>query len=265
MRFRDGRATVSRAPASQELPWMSAGPGRGHAPLPVGRVIPRKVQQCTLPRASCLPSTPRRGQPSRHPSSSTEPARSVARSRPTPRRNCSWGGGRLHLRALGDQAPVGHGLLVAPDGHRSGRSDLPTTGHGGARHHRPALPSTAARPRRSDHAGCQRLLDGRRGAVGRVCRVPAARQGPFSVRIFTAMALADLATYVTTATQLALAFPGRRASSAHGRRSWGSSRSPRSRWPSSKDSSASSSSRPCGRGRHRSSRHWRPRPQSNPR
>ena len=33
-------------------------------------------------------------------------------------------------------------------------------------------------------------------------------KAPFSVRIFTAMALADLATYVTTATQLALAFPG---------------------------------------------------------
>jgi cobalt/nickel transport system permease protein len=33
-------------------------------------------------------------------------------------------------------------------------------------------------------------------------------KAPFAVRIFTAMALADLATYVTTATQLALAFPG---------------------------------------------------------
>jgi cobalt/nickel transport system permease protein len=33
-------------------------------------------------------------------------------------------------------------------------------------------------------------------------------RAPFSVRIFAAMALADLATYVMTATQLALAFPG---------------------------------------------------------
>jgi cobalt/nickel transport system permease protein len=33
-------------------------------------------------------------------------------------------------------------------------------------------------------------------------------RAPFSVRIFAAMALANLATYVMTATQLALAFPG---------------------------------------------------------
>ena len=100
--------------------------------------------------------------------------------------------------------------LEPPDRHRAGRRPVPTAGDGAAGHDRAAVPGAAAGARRAHHARRQRVLDGDRRTVGRLRRLPCSpggSAGDCCRGVFAAMAVADLATYVTTALQLAWAHP----------------------------------------------------------